>query len=187
MKPYFWIIVGASAAVLLLASCRAQRAGEGESETKSLTEGADPATEPKSPAGSDETASAAKATAAPAERTLFRLFVSRNGSIAFPFFEITLETDGYVLTVNGETSCPMDDADAAAIMQVFAAYDLADWDGFSESNEGVLDGEGFLLEIELTDGTSAHASGSNAFPPRYHEAMGALWNILEHASGWPTD
>ena len=179
MKPYFLILVGASAAVLLLARRLAQRDGDDEPETRPMTDG----TEPKSPVWSDETVSAATATAEPAVRTLSRLFVSRNGSIAFPFFEITLEPDGYVLTVNGETSCPMDGADEAAIMRVFAAYGLAAWDGFSKSNEGVLDGEGFLLEIEFTDGTSVHASGSNAFPSHYHEAMGALWTILEQASG----
>jgi len=44
---------------------------------------------------------------------------------------------------------------------------------------GVLDGEGFRLVIELTDGTSVHAYGSNSFPENYFDVIGQMQDILD--------
>lgn len=47
--------------------------------------------------------------------------------------------------------------------------DLSAWDGFSEDNPNVLDGESFHLDIAYTDGSSVAAWGSNAFPEGYYD------------------
>ena len=72
-----------------------------------------------------------------------------------------------------------------ALMQIVDEYDLARWDGFSESNDQVLDGEGFWLEINLTDHTSILARGDNAFPENYFPAVGAMQEILDEAKITP--
>ena len=69
-----------------------------------------------------------------------------------------------------------------ALMKVIDTYDVVSWDGFSESDPSVLDGEGFWLEFSLTDGTRVQARGNNAFPEHYFEAMGTIWSILTDVS-----
>lgn len=64
-------------------------------------------------------------------------------------------------------------------MQIFDEYDLSQWDGFDKSNQYVLDGEGFWLEIRLTDGTTVSARGENAFPRNYYQVMDRMQEILE--------
>ena len=116
-------------------------------------------------------------------RSLSRLYVYRNGSINYEFYEIESDETGYVLTISERESRPIPPETADALCAVIDKYGLEQWDGFSKSQSGVLDGEGFRLEIELTDGTRILASGDNAFPPDYFNAMGELWAILEAAAG----
>lgn len=47
--------------------------------------------------------------------------------------------------------------------------DLSAWDGFSEDNPNILDGENFHLDIAYADGSSVAAWGSNAFPEGYYD------------------
>ena len=58
-------------------------------------------------------------------------------------------------------------------------YGAASWDGFSESDPNVLDGETFRFEAELEDGTMLHAYGSNAFPDGYRAMVKYLEDIME--------
>ncbi|MBR3076677.1 MAG: hypothetical protein IKO68_05170 [Oscillospiraceae bacterium] len=116
-------------------------------------------------------------------RTISGLTVFRNGSIAYDSYAVTLGAEGFTLTVNEEESCPMDQETADAIYAVVEKYDLASWNGFNKSQQGVLDGEGFWLELSLTDGTSIYAAGDNVFPAHYFDAMGELWTILQNAAG----
>ena len=60
---------------------------------------------------------------------------------------------------------------------------VAAWDGFKESDYNVEDGENFRLEIRFTDGTGIVASGDNAFPDNYSDAMEAMWRILTWNAG----
>ena len=53
------------------------------------------------------------------------------------------------------------------------------WDGFDESRDNILDGEGFRLDIGFTDGTSIHANGDNAFPKDYYSAISQMQEILD--------
>ena len=78
---------------------------------------------------------------------------------------------------------PIDTAAVDALMQIIDEYNVDAWDGFSKSNEYVMDGEGFLLEVELTDGTSITASGDNAFPENYYPVVSSLQEILDSAAG----
>ena len=56
---------------------------------------------------------------------------------------------------------------------------IAEWNGYSKYNPGVCDGEGFSLNMGFNDGKSLHASGTNAFPPRYGAFCAAMEHVLE--------
>ena len=111
-------------------------------------------------------------------RDICSFYVHRNGEIHYDSYKITMEEDEYYLSVNEETVQPIRKEDVAALMNVLDRYDVASWNGFSQSQDFVLDGEGFWLDFTLTDGTKVHARGNNAFPENYFAAMGEMWSIL---------
>ena len=111
-------------------------------------------------------------------RTLLTFSVYRYGEIRYDSYSIFLDEDGYHISVNDEESQSMDEETVQKLMEVIEAYNVSSWDGFDETNENVLDGEGFSLEIGFTDGTSVKALGDNAFPEQYADAMGEMWDIL---------
>ena len=117
-------------------------------------------------------------------QTICQLTLYRDGFLALenPRYQITPGPEGFTLTVDEAGSCDLSLETVDALYDVFQRYDMARWDGFAESNPYVLDGEGFLVEVLLTDGTRVQASGENAFPPHYHEAMDAMTAILKDAA-----
>ena len=116
-------------------------------------------------------------------RRVAGLYLYRYGEMAYDTYRVTMEPDGYYLSVSDEPGEPFPDESAAALMEIIDKYDVQSWDGFSEYNEYVLDGDGFQLEIWLTDGTHIQASGENKFPENYAYAMGGFWDILTEAAG----
>ena len=113
-------------------------------------------------------------------RTLSTFSVYRYGEISYDSYSIFLDEDGYHISVNDEEPQSMDEETVQKLLEVIEAYNVSSWDGFDETNENVLDGEGFSLEIGFTDGTSVKALGDNAFPDQYADAMGEMWDILSH-------
>ena len=113
-------------------------------------------------------------------RTLLTFSVYRYGEIRYDSYSIFLDEDGYHISVNDEEPQSMDEETVQKLMDVIEAYNVSSWDGFDKTNENVLDGEGFSLEIGFTDGTSVKALGDNAFPDQYADAMGEMWDILTH-------
>ncbi len=111
-------------------------------------------------------------------RTISSFFVYRSGEINYDTYRITLEEDGYRVSVNEEPARPFSPEAVRALVEVIDTYGVDSWDGFSESRRNVLDGEGFWLEYTLTDGTRVLARGDNAFPEHYRDAVGEMWEIL---------
>ena len=116
-----------------------------------------------------------------AERTLSRFELYRHGEIMFDSYDIATLDGRLQLSVNGGDFRPVDDAVGAALLKVIDKYGMTAWDGFSGSTPYALDGEGFRLEFDLTDGTSVLATGDNAFPEGYFDAVGEITDILEAA------
>ena len=114
-----------------------------------------------------------------AERAISTFFLYRNGEINYDSYQITREQDGYYVSVNDGEAQGMDSETADALMRIIDEYDVPRWDGFDESEENVLDGEGFWLEIALTDGTSITARGENAFPENYFPAISRMQETLD--------
>lgn len=53
-------------------------------------------------------------------------------------------------------------------------YGMMEWNGFSGSATGLLDGTQFYVEFTLSDGTSVRAGGYGDFPDGYGGASGAI-------------
>jgi len=118
-------------------------------------------------------------------RAISTFYLYRSASMYSPVWHITLEPDGYRVSIDEGPEQRISADAMRALMDVIGDYDLAAWDGFSESKQHVLDGETFRLEIRLTDGTFIQAQGENAFPPRYAQAMGEVQRILNAAERTP--
>ena len=68
-------------------------------------------------------------------------------------------------------------ADGELIQHLSAVVDghnLRKWNGFDKSNSLVMDGSGFYLRIDFSDGTQIMGRGSNSFPDGYGEAVDAI-------------
>ena len=113
------------------------------------------------------------------DRAIATLELYRNGEIAYDSYSIISFMDGYAVSVNGEDFQSIDRKYVDALFQVIEEYDLYQWDGFDESRDNILDGEGFRLDIGFTDGTSIHANGDNAFPKDYYSAISQMQEILD--------
>lgn len=78
---------------------------------------------------------------------------------------------------------PIETSAVDELYRIYIDNNVASWNGFDKTNEGVLDGETFSLEIVLVDGTSIRAHGDNAFPENYFEVMGQFRDILMGQEG----
>ena len=119
-------------------------------------------------------------------RAISRFELYRHGEIKYDSYDIAMLQDVYQLSVNGGRWTPIDDETVEALFRVVERYDLFQWDGFDQSRENVLDGQGFRLDIAFTDGSAIHAIGDNAFPDHYFDAIGDMLAILEDAAPAPT-
>ncbi|MBQ8119282.1 MAG: hypothetical protein IJ172_00685 [Ruminococcus sp.] len=57
---------------------------------------------------------------------------------------------------------------------VIDEYSLKKWDGYSKSDDNVLDGNGFGFSARFDDDTSIYASGYMMYPKNYAQVRGAL-------------
>ena len=103
----------------------------------------------------------------------------RGGYMSPQFHDIWLEEDGACLRQDWtETTYPGDPALLDGLAALVAQYGVEDWDGFSDYDPNVLDGEGFTLNIVFADGSTVYASGENAFPPNYHAFAYACQELM---------
>lgn len=110
---------------------------------------------------------------------LTRFCFTLGGSMVPRTSEITLCNGEYRIQNDDGEPRAFSPALAAELERVIAEYDLEAWDGFSGSNPNVLDGESFSLTLTCADGSTVYASGENAFPERYHDAVDDIMAILE--------
>lgn len=77
-----------------------------------------------------------------------------------------------------EISCEVDDGTLESISKLMERLNIQSWNGFSKSNDFVLDGEGFSLSVDFEDGKHIYASGSNSFPKNYSEFESEFLEIV---------
>ena len=114
----------------------------------------------------------------PRPRTLKRFFLSRGGYLVPVSYEILWTGQGYVLSENDGEPRPFAPELADELCRLLEEMGVDAWNGFSESDPRVLDGEMFSFQWTCQDGTSVSASGENAFPPRYHQVLQAIDALL---------
>lgn len=94
-------------------------------------------------------------------------------------YEFRAQEDGskaFFWMANEEEPYPVavDEAWVATLNDFIVQYDMMNWDGFSGSAPGLLDGTSFGFELTLADGTAVHAGGYGDFPDGYREASEAI-------------
>jgi hypothetical protein len=62
---------------------------------------------------------------------------------------------------------------------VLKKYDVASWDGFNESDDDVMDGHSFSLDVEYDTGATIHAYGYMKYPRNYNQVSDELYEIIE--------
>ncbi|MBQ6375274.1 MAG: hypothetical protein IJJ45_12410 [Clostridia bacterium] len=110
---------------------------------------------------------------------LTRFCLTRGGSMAPQSCEIFLGGEGWKIRKNGGDPRSFSAELAAELRQIVSDHDMGAWDGFHEKVPNVLDGEFFELELGFADGTAVRASGDNAFPDRYHDAVRRIEAMLD--------
>ncbi len=58
-------------------------------------------------------------------------------------------------------------------------YKIAKWDGFDQSDDGVLDGDGFTLRVKYDDEKSIEAHGYMKYPSNYKEVRDVILDKLK--------
>lgn len=99
-------------------------------------------------------------------------------------YDVRLEDGRYLADFElycGFTYCdvPLDGEDVEALEALIDDCELWQWNGFSESNSCVLDGESFGLSVRFADGKTLQAYGNNAFPEGYHDGASAINDFFE--------
>ena len=69
---------------------------------------------------------------------------------------------------------PVDQAWVNTLIGFIGQHSLMNWDGFSGSAPGLLDGTRFDMNFSFADGTAVHASGYGKFPDGYRETTSAI-------------
>ena len=100
-------------------------------------------------------------------------------------YELEAKDDGYtaMIRLEGESA---DDAVTVAvaddvadeIADLLSTYDVMRWDGFHESERGVLDGDRFSLSVYFSDGNGVSADGYMSFPDSFDEVCEGLGEIF---------
>ena len=68
----------------------------------------------------------------------------------------------------------VDESFVRELEAVLNAQNIGAWNGFNKTDDGVMDGNGFHLNIYMNDGTSVSASGYMKWPDGYREASAAI-------------
>lgn len=74
----------------------------------------------------------------------------------------------------------MDDAKLMdRVREILEMNEVGSWNGFHGNNFMVLDGGGFSMYVEFTDGTTLSAFGENCFPANYQTVASELTELIQ--------
>lgn len=99
--------------------------------------------------------------------------------------ELELKNGAYyaVVRLEGESAddavtVPVGEDVADELAELLNTYDVLRWDGFHESERGVLDGDRFSLEVYDGEGNGVSADGYMSFPENFDEVCEGLEEIF---------
>ena len=111
-----------------------------------------------------------------------KLRMTRGGFRIFSVFEVRFDGLDYTLHIEngfGDDYRSLKPEVNQKIMEIISKYDVFSWDGFDKDNRWVLDGEDFIFNLALSDGTEVYATGSNKFPTNYRNVFSELEALFE--------
>lgn len=103
-------------------------------------------------------------------------------------YSIVTEDGKTVLTANGRNGVELSvesEIPAEALEElknILIKEDIGAWNGFSKSNDGIMDGHSFSLSVLFSDGKTIAASGYMKYPANYEAGSKALEEYLETLS-----
>jgi len=112
---------------------------------------------------------------------------SHSGSSTSEMYSYEIEADdessgtvvNYEFNNGFETyTLPADGELMQQLSAVVDGHDLRKWNRFDKSNSMIMDGSGFYLRIDFSDGTQIMARGSNSYPTGYGEAARAINDLF---------
>ena len=104
---------------------------------------------------------------------------SFGGYLPSQTYEVTMEEGIYRLERDDGASCQLEEEAFNNLLSIIDNNDLYAWDGFNESEQYVLDGEGFSLDISFSDGRHIHAHGDNRFPEGYDAVKNEMVKLFD--------
>ena len=100
-------------------------------------------------------------------------------------YKISLENDKYIAIIkpygvsdDEELFTEVSSKVMEKISDVLKKYKVNKWDGFNKSDNNVMDGNGFNLNVQLLDGTTINASGYMMWPNNYSEVKNEINEIF---------
>ncbi len=112
------------------------------------------------------------------DRHLAQMRLYRAGEMMPSKYEILLLNGEYMLYKGQGGPAVISHEVIEKLIGILDTYNVYAWDGFSESNPDVLDGEFFSFRVIFSDGEVISAQGDNAFPPDYFRAAGEIEQLL---------
>ena len=80
----------------------------------------------------------------------------------------------YLVADEDTLEVEVDESFKDKLKEILIKYDVGKWDGFSKSDQNVLDGDGFSFGAWFQDKTSIHASGYMMWPENYSNVRNEL-------------
>ena len=107
-----------------------------------------------------------------ADRDLQRIFM-QNGNDVSLFL-----TEWQTMTKEDKQEVELDKKTMNKIIDILNKYDVVNWDGFNETDNNVLDGNSFHMNLTIQDNKNISASGYMMYPDNYKYVKKELDEIL---------
>ena len=107
-----------------------------------------------------------------------QFFLTRSTDLPSVTFELLHIRDDWYFCQDAGIPRKVTPALIQELNRIVSQYDLISWNGFSENDPDVLDGEMFSLHMVMADGTNVSAAGCNVFPDHYFEFTGEIDRLL---------
>ena len=107
-----------------------------------------------------------------------QFFLTRSTDLPSVTFELLHIRDDWYFCQDAGIPRKVTPALIQELNRIVNQYNLISWNGFSENDPDVLDGEMFSFQATVNDGISIHAEGSANFPMGFHEFRRAIHLLL---------
>ena len=104
---------------------------------------------------------------------------------SYVYYDLKIKDDKYIAEIKpnnvpeeNKITTEIKEEDIKKITELLKKYHVNKWNGFHKTDQNVLDGNSFSLNIYFKNGTSISASGYMIYPDNYREVCNELDNIF---------